>query len=1324
MLIVSQCAVAQNGHSEQIRSVIDSYLKLEASKANVSGKQELEWIVSDAYLDNATGNSFAYIQQRYHGIPIFNSVSVFVIKDDEVIYGQPRLNYDLSGPTGSTSQISPENAIYSALKHLKRERPAQLTDLGNSKKGHLRFEANDVSASPIVAHLTWVSFNETLVLAWNIDIEMKDEPHWWSIRVDALTGDFIEKNDFTVNCSFSESGYHAHSCDEQTTIDDRLLASPAAPSPPGPAYNVYPLPVESPTFGSRSLLTNPADNSSSPFGWHDTNGASGAEYTITRGNNVYTYEDADNDNLPGYSPDGGGSLNFDFSITPNVAPTVNTDAALTNMFVQTNVVHDVLHHLGFDEAAGNFQENNYGNGGAAGDVILAEGFDGSGTNNANFSTPPDGSSPRMQMYLWNSVPSGCASLNIASASFTGSMTVGTGDFTASGSVTADLILANDGVGTTSDACTNIANSVTGKIVVIDRGSCSFVSKAQRAEAAGATGVIIVNNVAGIASNMTGSPVVGIPCLSVSQADGDILKAALLAGTVQGTLIACAAETFDSNFDNGIIVHEFGHGVSSRLTGGPSQASCLTNVEQANEGWSDWLALMLTIEPGDVGSDARGVGSYVMNQAATGGGIRRFPYSTDMSVNPQTYGNLATSANIHQKGEIWCDAVWDMSWLLMDDFGFSSDPTLGTAGNNIAIRLVLTGMKLQPCSPGFLDSRDGILAADALLYGSAHKALIWQAFARRGMGCSAAQGSANAIGDETEAFDEPETYYLDADDDGFGNPSSVQLACSQPFGYVTNADDCDDSDNQFGPCIMWTGTTNSIWETGTNWLGNVIPNEIDDVLISSIPTNQPHISSAPGSPAVCNNLKIQSGILTVNSGKALTINGKTINDGTILIKADATGIGSLITNGTITGAGVAQMEQYLTGSGGATPNGLFYYVSNPVEGATTATFNLAIGNKLWYANEMTQGYVQLSTTPSAMPATVGYVARMGATGVVTFSGSKFNTGSYTTAELDRTGTTEVNRGYNLMGNPYPSTVNWNMVVDPNLETSIWFRVHNLSNSMTFDTYNTQSGIGTNNNGNGDVSGFIAPTQGFWVRVKLDGYQGQFDFTNAMRSHGTLAGIYKVAAEEGMIRIALSDGTVSDEQIVMFNPSAQSGYEDFDSQKFWSSNVPQLYSNLAEDTLTINGLNNPLSTPTVDLGVKVPAQGDYTLNATSITFTETPVHLEDRMLGFFQDLNVNPVYAFTSDAGNIGDRFVLHFSTITAISEAENNINVFSITNALHVNLSNAETGTITVLDMSGRTVHNQAINSDRTVINLNTAAGIYVVQVETSAQTITQKISIQ
>jgi len=155
---------------------------------------------------------------------------------------------------------------------------------------------------------------------------------------------------------------------------------------------------------------------------------------------------------------------------------------------------------------------------------------------------------------------------------------------------------------------------------------------------------------------------------------------------------------------------------------------------------------MTIEPGDLGTNARAIGSYVSD-----GGIRRFPYSTDMTVNPQTYADLAFNPQVHAIGEIWCSAIWDMTWLLIDQYGYSSDPSDATAGNNIAMRLVLEGMKLQPCGPGFLDSRDAILLADKLLYNDEHRCKIGQAFARRGMGSLAEQGSADIAGDETADF---------------------------------------------------------------------------------------------------------------------------------------------------------------------------------------------------------------------------------------------------------------------------------------------------------------------------------------------------------------------------------------------------------------------------------------------------------------------------------------------------------------------------------------------------------------------------------------------
>ena len=145
---------------------------------------------------------------------------------------------------------------------------------------------------------------------------------------------------------------------------------------------------------------------------------------------------------------------------------------------------------------------------------------------------------------------------------------------------------------------------------------------------------------------------------------------------------------------------------------------------------------------------------IRDRSTAGGGIRRFPYSTNMSINPQTYAALGSSTTVHQRGEIWCDAIWDMTWFLIRDYGFDPDLINGTSGNNMAIRLVLEGMKLQPCSPGYIDARDAILLADDILYGSAHRCQIWEAFSRRGMGFYASQGSAAAVGDEVVDFTYP------------------------------------------------------------------------------------------------------------------------------------------------------------------------------------------------------------------------------------------------------------------------------------------------------------------------------------------------------------------------------------------------------------------------------------------------------------------------------------------------------------------------------------------------------------------------------------------
>ncbi len=325
-------------------------------------------------------------------------------------------------------------------------------------------------------------------------------------------------------------------------------------------------------------------------------------------------------------------------------------------------------------------------------------------------------------------------------------------------VTSDAVLVDDGTATTTDACEPIVNTaaIAGKIVVIDRGDCTFVSKITAAQNAGAIAVIIINNVGGAPFSVDAGGA-GIPTIMISLADGNLLKAALTAGDVVNlTLFSDGSQGSDrdGSLDNGIVTHELGHGLSNRLTGGPNNSNCLFNGEQGGEGWSDWLALILTIEPGDTGADKRGIGTYALAEPNNGNGIRRFPYSTDMGINPQTYADLAQSSEVHDIGEIWSQVLWDMTWGLIDAEGFDPDWFNGNGGNNTALRLVIEGMRLQPCGPGFLDARDAILAADDILYNNAHRCLIWESFARRGLGANAIQGSAGQAGDETAGYDVP------------------------------------------------------------------------------------------------------------------------------------------------------------------------------------------------------------------------------------------------------------------------------------------------------------------------------------------------------------------------------------------------------------------------------------------------------------------------------------------------------------------------------------------------------------------------------------------
>jgi len=740
--------------------IVDQFIKEHIDQLGVEENDLKDYVITDNYRSENLNLSHVYIRQTFLGIEIYKAQANFNIRESQVISVGNRLIQSISTKVNQTApHINPQEAIVKAAQQLGIQHESVI-DLLEVKDKKYIFRANALSLEDIKVQLMFQpTDNGKLVLCWDLDIYQLDKKHWWSVRVDAQSGKIIDKLDWVVSCDFSHCNHkHGHTKRPIPNEEDEMPMPPTTDQ-----YRVFPIPVESPIYGGRSLLVGPYNALASPFGWHDTNGVAGAEYTITRGNNVYATEDANGDNTAGYAPNGTNSLNFDFPLNLNQQPSGYQDAAITNLFYMNNIMHDIWYNHGFDDQSGNFQENNYGRGGTGNDGVIADAQDGSGTNNANFATPAEGTRPRMQMYLWTNGLAYLLTVN-SPTNLSGqyaAIPAGFGPAIPTTPITSNFVLMTDATTDFYDGCDALTNAaaISGKIAVVRRGTCNFVAKVQAAQNAGAIAVIVVNNAAGAPIVMGGtSTTINIPSLMISQADGDPIINALIAGTtVNGTIVDNGSNyDLDGDFDNGVIAHEYGHGISTRLTGGPANSNCLGGDEQMGEGWSDWFGLMLTIEPGDTATNARGIGNYVSGQPTNGGGIRPAPYSTSFAVNNYTYANTNNTALTvpHGVGFVWCTMLWDLSWAFINRYGYDSNLYTGNGGNNKIMKLVIAALKLQPCDPGFVDGRDAILLADSILYNGVNRCMIWEVFARRGLGFSANQGSSASRADQTEAFDLP------------------------------------------------------------------------------------------------------------------------------------------------------------------------------------------------------------------------------------------------------------------------------------------------------------------------------------------------------------------------------------------------------------------------------------------------------------------------------------------------------------------------------------------------------------------------------------------
>lgn len=745
-------------NAQDSKVLIEDYYKKSSQltqKNNTNTKVGI--IILNEDVSKSMGVNIVNVQQTYNGLRVYNALGKVIIK---------------------------ENKIVSEKNEFKRN--IVIANQGNAQE---RFSEDIIKQNLGLEGISKVDYlpnvyfekNGTYILAKELFVSDKNSADVWHVVADASTGTVLTKDNLTLNCNLEPHDTHLN--ESKTSAPSNLESLPlhiidhtqsnfvnnVLPPPTNASYNIFALPLEAPSFGSRSVVSNPWDIVASPEGWH-SDGTN--NYTNTRGNNVYAYSDQNNTNSPGYSPNGGSSLNFDFPYAEGryINPFTHRDAAITNLFYMNNRMHDIFYKFGFTEASRNFQTNNFGKGGIGNDAVNAEAFDGSGLNNANFSsgyeTVISGTTyllaPRMQMYLWDRAQTAADPIsryqynspaNIASRPKipTGSAAFGPLLFEGQ-SVTGDLAIS-----VPDDGCSTVTN-MAGKIGIAKRGTCTFALKVKNLQNAGAAGVIIYDPVNATPITMGNDDAVSgitIPSIMMGKNEGEYLVNQIAGGaTINTTLINDYSGFKHSSLDNGVVVHEYGHGISNRLTG--QGYSCLQSAEQMGEGWSDYFALMLTTKPGDTSSLARSIGTYSSDQPTTGSGIRLAKYSPDFAVNNYTYVRTNTVSGSHAIGFIWATMLWDLTWKYIEKYGYNSDVLASTtSGNAKAVQIVIDGLKLQACNPSFIDGRNAILQADAVGNGGADKCMIWNAFAKRGLGVNASAGSSTVANDQVEDFTVPQ-----------------------------------------------------------------------------------------------------------------------------------------------------------------------------------------------------------------------------------------------------------------------------------------------------------------------------------------------------------------------------------------------------------------------------------------------------------------------------------------------------------------------------------------------------------------------------------------
>jgi hypothetical protein len=538
----------------------------------------------------------------------------------------------------------------------------------------------------------------------------------------------------------------------------------------------------------------------------------------------------------------------------------------------------------------------------------------------------------------------------------------------------------------------------------------------------------------------------------------------------------------------------------------------------------------------------------------------------------------------------------------------------------------------------------------------------------------------------------------------------------------------------------TDAATTDWNTTSNWDG-LATNSAQVIYIPSGATGYPTDSPGPD--------------FTINSGNELILApgakatlGTLTNNGTLKLSASSTGLASLILNTYTKGGGATEeIQLYLTGGGSAfLEDYKWHYISSPVTSLSTNTFTGATLDLAQFvesrpALSLLQGWVAydgyvystgLSNGPtfSSLTPGKGYNFWDNANNTFTFGGL-FNT-SNTAMSLSYSGVPS-RHGFNLLGNPFSSGLNWDDIAN-----SVYFPYPaNTSKGIYFTHNNIQytyiNGLGTP----GTVTGIIPPMQAFFTKTYST--LNTITIPAAARTHNSIPSTYKGSSVIPHVRLELKRDSISDEAVVRFDDLAKSDLDnDFDAVKmFISTTNTQIYSSLGGTDYAINGQPFPETFVEIPIVINVTKDTIHTITATQLQGLDFyTVTLKDNVTGFVADLKTTPELTFSVSAGTVTDRFILKVSNGTTGTEypaaSKNYFNIYPSNRLINIQTLaddwDGKSGTVKVLDLTGKTIsdlHDVEFTKNSVIqVTGSGAKGMYVVEIRSGAKRYVGKVVIK